>query len=64
MKIDCTCVLMDLTEDDFINLGDSLDRIDEACEVVRNRLQDQLLIRATKREQYLQRLIRFCHSGK
>jgi hypothetical protein len=49
---------------DLDNLGDSLESIEEGCLEIKRRLTDELLVQAELRQQYLDRLIRFCHTGK
>jgi hypothetical protein len=57
-------VKIEVTEADLDNLGVSLASIDEGCLALKRRLIDELLVQAEAREQYLDRLIRFCHTGK
>jgi hypothetical protein len=56
--------LVDVTDSDLNNLGATLESIDEGCRAVNSQLIDDLLVMAELRRQYLDRLIRFCHTGK
>lgn len=64
MNIAINSALTDLTESDFDNLNDSLDRIDEACLQTKQGLQEDLLVKAEQRTQWWKRFIDYCHTGK
>jgi molybdenum cofactor biosynthesis enzyme MoaA len=64
MKIDIEAKLTDVTDADLNNLEDALDGIDEACRAVKHQLTANLLLKAEAHRRYLERLIRFCHTGK
>jgi hypothetical protein len=57
-------VQLEATDADLENLGVSLESIEKGCLKLKRQLIDELLDRAVVREQYLDRLIQFCHTGK
>jgi hypothetical protein len=64
MNIRFDGIAIEATDDDLENLGESIEAIEEGCLALKRRLTDELLVQAEAREQYLDRLIRFCHTGK
>jgi hypothetical protein len=64
MNIQLDGVEIEVTDADLNNLGDTLESIEEGCLALKRRLVDEVLVKAEEREQYLARLIRFCHTGK
>jgi hypothetical protein len=64
MKIIVGYSMTDIDNRDFRDRGRALDQIDEACALLKRNLQDDYLVEAACEEQRLDRLIRFCHTGK
>jgi hypothetical protein len=64
MNIRFDGVKIEATDADLDNLSDTLESIEEGCLALKRRLTDELLVQAEARAQYLDRLIRLCHTGK
>jgi hypothetical protein len=64
MKIIVAYSLTDIDNRDFRNRSRALDQIDEACALLKRNLQDDFLVEEAHEKQRLDRLIRFCHTGK
>jgi hypothetical protein len=56
--------MTNISSRDLRDRGLALDQIDEACSLLKRNLQDDYLVEAELEEQYMKRLVRFCHTGK
>jgi hypothetical protein len=64
MNIKLQAKISGLSDADLADGCELLEEIDDACSILAFRLKSQIVNRVIERDEYLDRLIRFCHTGK